>query len=436
MNQTNGPNKNNFNVCLLGASLDTGNRGVSALCASLVNLIVTSRPYAEISLLIGNRHPKPQELKLKDRRIRLNVINYRLSPRARMKEHLVFIFLMACLQRILPLKSMRKKIVDAVPFLKALSRADFIGEIRGGDSFSDIYGIKRFAVGSAPALIALLLGKSIVLLPQTYGPYNSAFAKWISRIIIRRSDRVFCRYREGVEFMKEFVKRIPLEKVCFCPDVAFTLDVIPPEKTDIQPPLKKGFDRPLIGLNINGLMYNGGYSGSNMFGLKSDYKQFISGLLSALLEKTQADVLLVPHTFGQSGNVNSDPDASRAVLATIDEEARERVHLVMQEYNQSEIKAVIGMCDFFIGSRMHACIAALSQGIPTTGIAYSHKFIGVFDSIGSGDTVVDARITEGPEIISRVLESFERRNDVRDDIKEKVAAAQEDIKNHFEKMLL
>ena len=45
-------------------------------------------------------------------------------------------------------------------------------------------------------------------------------------------------------------------------------------------------------------------------------------------------------------------------------------------------KAVIGQCDFFIGSRMHACIAALSQGVPCVGVAYSMKFAGVFDTVG------------------------------------------------------
>ena len=37
---------------------------------------------------------------------------------------------------------------------------------------------------------------------------------------------------------------------------------------------------------------------------------------------------------------------------------------------------------------MHACIAALSHGIPTTAVAYSKKFIGFFDSVGLGDYVM------------------------------------------------
>ena len=41
-----------FNVCLMGASLETGNMGVSALAVSLVRNILEVRPDASISFLI------------------------------------------------------------------------------------------------------------------------------------------------------------------------------------------------------------------------------------------------------------------------------------------------------------------------------------------------------------------------------------------------
>ena len=43
--------------------------------------------------------------------------------------------------------------------------------------------------------------------------------------------------------------------------------------------------------------------------------------------------------------------------------------MIAHEYDQHAIKSIIGRCDFFIGSRMHACIAALSQKIPTAAVA-------------------------------------------------------------------
>ena len=46
------------------------------------------------------------------------------------------------------------------------------------------------------------------------------------------------------------------------------------------------------------------------------------------------------------------------------------------------MKYLIGQCDFFVGSRMHSCIAAVSQCVPAVSIAYSDKFIGVMATLG------------------------------------------------------
>jgi colanic acid/amylovoran biosynthesis protein len=40
----------------------------------------------------------------------------------------------------------------------------------------------------------------------------------------------------------------------------------------------------------------------------------------------------------------------------------------------AEVKSVIGDCDLLVGSRYHALIAALSQGIPVAAIGWSHKY--------------------------------------------------------------
>jgi len=153
-----------YNICLFGAAPDTDNMGVSALCVSLIKGFLEITPNANISLLIGNKSHKTQEIEVLGRKYLINILNYRLSPRSRLQEHVLWIFMLACLQRLSPFRSMRKKIIDCNAWLKALDRADFVGDIRGGDSFSDIYGLKRLILGSLPAVISLLLKKHLILL--------------------------------------------------------------------------------------------------------------------------------------------------------------------------------------------------------------------------------------------------------------------------------
>lgn len=422
-----------YRVCLMGASLATGNKGVSALAASLVNLIRQERPEAEIFFCIGERTAKDQKLTLASRVVSVPVVNFRMSPRGLLREQLFWILFLAALQRLVPGDSVRRRIVRSNPCLRAISEADLVGDIRGGDSFSDIYGLWSFVSGCLPDLIALLLGKRLVLLPQTYGPYKSRLAQWLSRVIITRAALVLSRDREGLDVVSGIAgEAYDPTRVSFCPDVAFSLTSMPPSERVVDPPLT---GETLIGLNVSGLLYNGGFNRNNMFGLRLDYRAFVHTLAERILRETDAHLLLVPHTYAGAGHVESDQDACGAVLAPLAAAYRGRVHLVTGELDQSEIKGVIGQCEMFIGSRMHACIAAMSQAIPTIGVAYSRKFLGVFESIGVGDMVIDARSTESEDAVRAVISCFQNRNHSGAVLKEKVQKAKELLMTTFHSVL-
>lgn len=396
-----------FEVGIIGAKLNSGNLGVSALTASLISLIRSRRPDAEVTLLIGNRDAKPQRLQAQPGTYTsVNVVNYRLSPRANVRDHIFWVLFLACVQKLVP-GGARNRIVNSNPFLQAVYRADFIGDIRGGDSFSDIYGLGRLVIGSIPVVVAILLGKKVVLLPQTYGPFRSGMSRCIGRYIMRRSRYIFSRDQEGMAVVRGLIGELA-DKTKYCPDVALALAAIKPSTTLIEPPLPAEL-RTVVGLNINGLMYMGGYSRDNMFGLKMEYREFAAKVALALLRDSAAHLLFVPHTFDVPSN---DTAACADVIASLPESCRSRVHLVCGEYDQSEIKGIIGLCGFFVGSRMHACIAALSQGIPTVAIAYSRKFVGVFESAGVGDAVIDGRRVDADEAVRMVLAKYAERDDV------------------------
>lgn len=111
------------------------------------------------------------------------------------------------------------------------------------------------------------------------------------------------------------------------------------------------------------------------------------------------------------------------------------MRIVTGQYDQHEIKGVIGQCDFFIGSRMHACIAALSQGVPCVGVAYSDKFEGVFDSVGMRGWVVDGRQATNEQSVARILDLYRIRESVRRDLKAKADEAIMELKDIFQRLL-
>ena len=97
----------------------------------------------------------------------------------------------------------------------------------------------------------------------------------------------------------------------------------------------------------------------------------------------------------------------------------------MYEYN--EIKFVIGQCDFFVGARMHACIGALSQNIPTVPIAYSDKFVGIMESIGLQSVVADPRSMKESEMLEVVERVYETRDAVRHELETIMPQVKHDI---------
>ncbi len=420
-------------VILMGAALDTGNRGVSALGTSLTWLVKQNKPASQVNLLLSRRTSEPYFLRGKGQTLQVGVLNYRWAPRAKLRESIFLWFAMACLYRAIPVGPWRSFLRSRLPLIGASASASFVGDIRGGDSFSDIYGLGNFVRGSLPVISVLLVRGRIALLPQTYGPYKSPWARAIARFILRRAEAIVSRDRESLTTINSLIGQSP--RTHFCPDVAFSLESIRPENIQLEPPLPSERPARLVGLNVNGLMFHGGYNRANMFGLRLDYHDFLKRLLAAWLKDPSTHVLLVPHTFAPPGRVESDPEACRVVLSSLDPSLAHRVHLVTAEYDQNEIKGVIGLCDFFVGSRMHACIAALSQGIPAVGIAYSKKFRGVFETVGMEDWVIDGRDADAETALQQVLALDQQCASVRPRLKQKVAEAQETLRVTFRKLL-
>jgi polysaccharide pyruvyl transferase WcaK-like protein len=423
-------------VCIMGAMPDTGNRGVSALCNSVVKNVLAARPEARIAMFGGNRSSGVQEIELAGHRVQLEILNYRLSPRSTLRDHLAWVLLVAGLHRIIPVKSLKCRLVNSHRVLRELKSASLIGDIRGGDSFSDIYGLRSFVTGCLPYCVVLCLGKDLVFLPQTFGPFRSRLAYVVARYFLRRASKVYCRDQPSVELAQKLrgTGTAP-DGVSFCPDVAFTLDAIQPDDIQIVPKFDLKTARPLLGLNVSGLLYEEDTLQRNPFGLGFNYRTFITELIRQLMAKTSAHVLLIPHTFGAAGGAGGDLKACREVIRDHQSEDVRRLALLDREYDPSRLKWVIGQCDFFVGSRMHACIAAVSQGVPVAPVAYSRKFIGVFDSVGLGELVVDPRNVSQQEAIDAVVAAFQCRAELRAQIMPRVKEAQEGIRQTFVDLL-
>ena len=410
-------------ICVLGASLDVGNRGVVALGVSLAFLFNRVAPGSEIVFHYGNLTGGVRHLAADDTPLTIRVFNCRMSPKSALREHVLVILVCALLHRLgIHSPAMRN------PWLRSLLDADVIGDIRGGDSFSDIYGFRRFVLGSLPLLSVALLGRAYVMLPQTYGPFKGWASRRLARWFLRRAQTILTRDSNCVAAVQELCGRTPQ----VCPDVAFTMRPMQPAAVPLAPShLELDGTQTIVGINVSGLLYMGGYTRRNMFGLKGEYQQLVDDLIARVLNETEATVLLIPHVFGSE----QEEEACAAILRTASARHPGRVLTVSKPLSERELKWIVGRTNFFVGSRMHACIAAISQGVPAVGLAYSDKFLGVFDSAGVGDAVIDLRSSEPGEVIARTLHALSRADTLRGQLASRVPQIQAKVVETFRGLL-
>ena len=254
-----------------------------------------------------------------------------------------------------------------IKYFMEIAKCDLVFDTGLGDGFSDIYSSGKFLLQYLLKKIPELLGKKVILLPQTYGPYYNKNYEKMAATIIKRSYVSFARDNISYQYASKISKS---KKVKLVTDLAMRLPYIKEKYSD-------DFEANglKIGINISGLLYMGGYTQNNQFALQFDYAKFIEELIKRIHDTYACKIYLIPHVF-----LENDESDYRVSL------------LLKQKYSFLEIapvfdspidaKSYIYNMDVFIGSRMHSTIAAFSTNVPVIPIGYSRKFNGLFETFG------------------------------------------------------
>lgn len=380
-------------LCLAGASTGNGNRGVEALGRSILDVIDQDLPGSEVTVFddgwglrreMSGRYPSTDVMSA----------GVRLSRRWHRPESWAQI-----------------RVAQAFGGLtnqvaRRISAADAVLDISGGDSFTDMYGPTRLASVSAPKKAALRAGRPLVLLPQTYGPFTTRAGRAVAEKLVRAASLAYARdewsYGQLLELAGPHADRIRLHSGV---DVAFALRPRRPA-AEVADRIEGLADNTTAGVNASGLL--GLEENRARFGLASDYLHTITAVTRGLLDRG-AHVVFVPHVHVPGGQGESDIRAVDAVRARLTDSERSRTSVVSPSLDAAELKWCISRLDWFVGSRMHSTIGALSTGVPAFGYAYSEKTAGVFETCGVGDEVGDARNLSGPDAIDAMVTSFDNR---------------------------
>ena len=284
--------------------------------------------------------------------------------------------------------------------------ADFVLDIGQGDSFADIYGKERYLWIDHVHRLARLVNKKYLLLPQTIGPFTDLAIRRKAIKSIGEAAFVMTRDRQSYDYVKEIAPNQKNLREYI--DVAFFL-----------PYKKKTFEEGSIhvGLNISALLWNGGYTRDNQFGLRCDYHRAIRETIEFFLSMPDVTLHLVPHVVLSERYVENDYEVS---FDLFEEYHNNRLILAPFFLSPVDAKSYISGLDFFMGARMHATIAAFSSGVPVVPMAYSRKFNGLFIDTLHYDNLVDMKTMGDEDILDAVRVSFDDRQKLRSMIQDRM----------------
>lgn len=255
------------------------------------------------------------------------------------------------------------------------------------DASGFCYGDQWGARGSATMARAVTRwkrrGVGVILMPQALGPFSTRATRRAFKSIAERADLIYARDKESYGHVTSLVGEHG--HIRTAPD--FTVLVkgrVPPYWHPDAPPV-------CVVPNYRMIDKTSGDTATKYVGL-------LGRCVQLLKEMGQPTIFLI-HEGSQD----------RELAKSVCEEAELDLPIIVEE-DVFHVKGILGACKAVVGSRYHALIGGLSQGVPCLGTGWSHKYTELFQYYGCPEALlpVDVADKELRERLSRVLEGSSR----------------------------
>ena len=374
----------NKRILLAGANPYNANKGVAALAIASIKIIydVISDKEGEYEICVYNHEFK-------------NTYDAIHCPEGDIVFQNIYPSDLFSFSKIFKTITSRWRLYNLREFLKV----DYVFNISAGDGFSDIYGTDSFYSLTNINRLCRWFRKPYYFLPQTYGPFlNDKIKKraqkdcyYAAGLMSRDLEStLYANTVLGVNRMNDMI------------DVAFCLPYTPIQQD-------KSYKH--IGINISQTLCIA--DRKNQFQVSSTYFQTMKELILHLLTEGYK-IHLIPHVANTANNDSNEYYISYKLWNDIH---HPNLQLAPFFLSPSDAKSYISSMDMFIGSRMHACIAAFSAGVPVLLLGYSRKFSGLFSETLKYPYLID--LTNGfskGSIIQIVYNMLKNLSQIKSDI--------------------
>lgn len=236
-------------------------------------------------------------------------------------------------------------------------------------------------------------GTALIMLPQAFGSFDTTSAKRNLHTIAAAAERIYARDATSLLNLKRVLGEH--SSLRLAPD--FTSLLPGAEGLGVDHELAGSAHRT-VAIIPNARMLDRG--------LRTGEIEYLS-FLSRCVEAFHANGLNVA-IFVHGG----DEDLRLAEALCV----RHSAAALIREPDPVRLRALLGLCRGSVGSRYHALISCLSQGVPAFGTSWSHKYQALYEDYAFSDGLVDVLTSEAPRQIAALLANDHWVNQAREQL--------------------
>lgn len=258
-------------------------------------------------------------------------------------------------------------------------------------------------------MLAHRLGKKVIIMPNSFGPFLGKFEKYIVKKVLNKCDLIYAREDISRRYLHDLLGR----EVFLSPDLGFYIS--PNENEDNLGDIKLPKSEIKVAITMRPYRFPEYSDGEHR------YEKYINEMFLACKEliKNGYHPVFVAHTLGPSAHEN-DRIALNEVIEKLKEAGVSSANYTFADdpgMNCFGLTNLYSQVDYIIGTRFHSVIFAMTSLTPAIAISYSgHKTTGIMQDMGLEEYVVKIG-----EMDSKVLiEKFNKLVLNEQDVKEKI----------------
>jgi polysaccharide pyruvyl transferase WcaK-like protein len=290
-----------------------------------------------------------------------------------------------------PPRTLVRRIITWIKAPKIRCQAAAVIDI-GGYQFGDPWGANYAKNKARQIKNWIRSGQPVFFLPQAWGPFSSGPAGKAVASIINTATLSFARDKTSLDEIQKLVgSNHP--GVRFAHDIAWNFkgdDLIVGKQLITDAGFFLNEDKLTVCLTPNTQVYSRIKSAT---GHQNEYIILLSEIASHLCKARNAQVILLGHQFVEDNSERKDDRTLCNYIMSSLDKSLPVIHLD-KTLSAAQIKSVIGNCDLLLSSRYHALIAAMSQGIPSAAIGWSHKYDELMSEVGLSSSVISLSKTK------------------------------------------